>query len=263
MVRKIPTSYGTQLAGFRKKSSTEVTKNGSYGLSGKMSKPNRMFDIYIMGKRYQVPDGLTIMTAMEYCGYRLIRGCGCRAGSCGACATVYNFKHDPTLRYGLACQTAAEQDMFVMQIPFFPTAKPIYNIDMLQPTVGQILEIYPELATCFGCNNCTKSCPQGLEVMDFVSGALRGDLFSVVEKSFHCVMCGMCAARCAQGLSPHNIALLCRRLYGCRLVPKSKHLEDRIKEIDEGKFDTEYEEMRRMSMEELRSVYEERWIEPK
>ena len=27
------------------------------------------------------------------------------------------------------------------------------------------MEIYPELATCFGCNNCTRSCPQGLEVM--------------------------------------------------------------------------------------------------
>ncbi|MFC1864204.1 4Fe-4S dicluster domain-containing protein [Chloroflexota bacterium] len=222
-----------------------------------------MIDIYIMGKHYRVPEGLTIMTALEYCGYRLIRGCGCRAGSCGACATVYNFKHDPSLRYGLACQTAAEQDMCVAQIPFFPTAKPIYNIEDIQPTGEQILEIYPELATCFGCNNCTRSCPQGLEVMDFVSAALRGDFSSVAEKSFDCVMCSMCATRCARGLSPHNIALLCRRLYGRHLIPESKHLEDRIKEIEAGKFDAEYEKMRKMSVEELRRVYEERWIEPK
>ncbi len=222
-----------------------------------------MVDIYIMGKHYRVPEGLTIMTALEYCGYRLIRGCGCRAGSCGACATVYNFKHDPTLRYGLACQTAAEQDMSVVQILFFPTAKPVYEIDRLKPTGEQVLEIYPELVTCFGCNNCTRSCPQGLEVMAFMSAALRGDVPSVVEGSFHCVMCGMCAARCAQGLSPHNIALLCRRLYGRHLVPRSKHLEDRIKEIEEGKFDAEYEKMSKMPLEELRRVYEERWIEPK
>ena len=228
-----------------------------------MAETARMVDTYIMGKRYRVPEGLTIMTALEYCGYRLIRGCGCRTGSCGACATVYNFKHDPTLRYGLACQTAVEQDICVMQIPFFPTAKPVYNIEKLQPTGEQILDIYPELVTCFGCNNCTRSCPQGLEVMDFMSAALRGDFSSILERSFDCVMCGMCAARCAQGLSPHNIALLCRRLHGRYRAPKSKHLEDRISEIKAGKFDAEYEEMRKMTIKELRRVYEERPIEIK
>lgn len=229
----------------------------------KIAEQAQMLDIYIMGKRYRIPEGLTIMTALEYCGYRLIRGCGCRVGSCGACATVYNFKHDPALRYGLACQTAVEQDMYVMQIPFFPTANPIYHIEQLPPTAEQIMKIYPELATCYGCNNCTRSCPQSLEVMDFVSAALRGDFSSVVDKSFDCVMCGMCAARCPQGLSPHNTALLYRRLYGRNLVPKSKHLEDRIKEIEAGKFDAEYEKMSKLPVEELRRVYEERWIEPK
>ncbi|MBI3930482.1 MAG: 4Fe-4S dicluster domain-containing protein [Chloroflexi bacterium] len=206
--------------------------------------------------------GLTIMTALEYCGYRLVRGCGCRTGACGACATVYNFKHDPELRYGLACQTAAEPDMCVVQIPFFPTAKPIYDIEQLRPTGEQILELYPELVTCFGCNNCTRSCPQGLEVMDFVSAALRGDFSSVVEKSFDCVMCGLCAARCPRGLPPHNVALLYRRLYARHLVPRSQHLEDRIKEIEEGKFEAEYKKLKDLPREELRRVYEERWIEP-
>jgi len=228
-----------------------------------MAEQNEMINIYVMGKRYRVPEGLTIMTALEYCGYRLIRGCGCRAGSCGACTTVYNFRHDPTLRYGLACQTATEQDMCIMQIPFFPTAKPVYDIEKLQPTGKQILDIYSELTTCFGCNSCTRSCPQGLEVMDFVSAALRGDFSPVVEKSFDCVMCGMCAARCPQGLSPYNVALLYRRLYGRYLIPKSQHLADRIKEIEAGKFNAEYEKMRKMPAEELRRVYEERWIEPR
>ena len=31
---------------------------------------------------------LTIMRAMEYAGYQLVRGCGCRNGFCGACATI-------------------------------------------------------------------------------------------------------------------------------------------------------------------------------
>ena len=37
-----------------------------------------MVNIFIFGKKYSVPGDLTIMTAMEYAGYQLKRGCGCR-----------------------------------------------------------------------------------------------------------------------------------------------------------------------------------------
>lgn len=222
----------------------------------------RMIDIYIMGRHYQVPEGLTIMTALEYCGYRLIRGCGCRAGFCGACATVYIFKDDPQLRYDLACQKTVEQDMYLVQIPFFPSAKALYNLEELDPDVETILSLYPNIITCFGCNTCTKTCPQELEVMWFMSDALRGDVREVANKSFDCVMCGLCAARCPQGLVPYNVALLCRRLYGRHLAPTSKHLEDRIAEIEAGKFDAELEALKKMSEDELRRRYSERDIEP-
>lgn len=222
----------------------------------------RMLDVYIMGKHYQVPEGLTILTALEYCGYRMVRGCGCRAGFCGACATVYNFTYDPQLKYDLACQKTVEQDMVLTQIPFFPAIHPIYKIEELEPTGETVLKVYPELITCFGCNNCTKTCPQDLEVMEFMSDALRGDIKSVVEKSFDCLMCGLCAARCPQGVVPYNIALLCRRLAGHHLVPKTKHLEDRTAEIEAGKFDAELEELKSMSKDEVRKKYTGRWIEP-
>jgi succinate dehydrogenase/fumarate reductase-like Fe-S protein len=221
-----------------------------------------LIDIYVMGKHYQVPDGLTIMTALEYCGYRLIRGCGCRAGFCGACATIYNLKDDPQLRYDLACQKTIEPGMYLVQIPFFPSAKALYNLEELEPTTESLLSLYPSLLTCFGCNTCTKSCPQELEVMWFVSDALRGDIPEVANKSFDCVMCGLCAARCPQGLVPYNIALLCRRLYGRYLAPTSRHLEDRIAEIEAGKFDIELEGLKKMSQDELRRCYAERDIEP-
>jgi formate hydrogenlyase subunit 6/NADH:ubiquinone oxidoreductase subunit I len=222
----------------------------------------QMLDIYILGKHYQVPEGLTILTALEYCGYRMIRGCGCRAGFCGACATVYNFTRDPQLKYDLACQKTVEQNMVLTQMPFFPAIHPIYHIKELEPTGQTILKVYPELITCFGCNNCTKTCPQDLEVMEFVSDALRGDIKSVLAKSFDCLMCGLCAARCPQGLVPYNIALLCRRLVGHYLVPESKHLDDRIAEIEASEFDAELEELKKMSKDELRKKYNERWIEP-
>ncbi len=227
-----------------------------------MAETARMVDIYIMGKHYQVPEGLTILTALEYCGYRMIRGCGCRAGFCGACATIYNFKNDPQLRYDLACQKTVEPDMYLVQVPFFPAAKALYNLEEIEATGEQVLSLYPELVTCFGCNNCTKTCPQNLEVMWFISDALRGDIREVVNKSFDCVMCGLCAARCPQGIVPYNIAILCRRLYGRYLAPTSKHLEDRIAEIEAGKFDTELEELKGMEESKLRRLYAERDIEP-
>ena len=47
-----------------------------------MSDKKEMATIYLFGKKYEVPAGLTIMTAMEYAGYELVRGCGCRNGFC-------------------------------------------------------------------------------------------------------------------------------------------------------------------------------------
>ena len=76
--------------------------------------------IYIMGKRYDVPETLTIMKAMEHAGYQYIRGCGCRGGVCGACATVYRKAGDYKIYTGLACQTVVEPEMHLTQIPFFP-----------------------------------------------------------------------------------------------------------------------------------------------
>jgi formate hydrogenlyase subunit 6/NADH:ubiquinone oxidoreductase subunit I len=221
-----------------------------------------MVDIYVMGKHYAVPEGLTIITALEYCGYRIIRGCGCRAGFCGACATIYNFKNDPVLRYDLACQKTVEQDMYLTQIPFFPAVKAQYDLQMIKAAGDQVLALYPDIVKCFGCNTCTKTCPQELEVMWYMSDALRGDMREVAVKSFDCVMCGLCAARCPQGLVPYNVAILCRRLYGRYLAPVSKHLDQRIADIESGKCDSDVEKLKKADEKELRRLYAERDIEP-
>ncbi len=227
-----------------------------------MAEQAQMIDIYVMGKHYQVPAELTILTALEYCGYRMIRGCGCRSGFCGACATVYNFKNDPQLRFDLACQKLVEPDMYLTQIPFFPAAKTLYDLEEIEATGEQIRTLYPDLVKCFGCNTCTKACPQEIEVMWYMADALRGDIREVANKSFDCVLCGLCAARCPQGLVPYNVALLSRRLYGRYLAPSSKHLEERIADINAGKFDAELENLKTMSEDELHRLYTEREIEP-
>ena len=61
-----------------------------------------MVNVYFYGKQYSVPAELTIMTAMEYAGYKLVRGCGCRHGFCGACATIYRIKGNNELKTCLA-----------------------------------------------------------------------------------------------------------------------------------------------------------------
>lgn len=61
----------------------------------------KMIPVFVMGKRYMVPETLTIMKAMEYAGFKFIRGCGCRGGICGACATVYRKAGDYKLHSGL------------------------------------------------------------------------------------------------------------------------------------------------------------------
>jgi len=220
-----------------------------------------LVDIYIMGKRYEVPEGLTILTAMEYCGYRMVRGCGCRAGFCGACATIYRTKEDPQLKFDLACQKVVEPDMYLTQVPFFPARKALYDLEESEASGDQLLRLYPDLVKCFGCNTCTKACPQDLEVMWYMSDALRGDIRETANKSFDCVMCGLCAARCPQGLVPYDVAIVCRRLYGRYLAKRSKHLDDRIEEINSGKFDEELDRIKKLGKEELQRRYENRDIE--
>ena len=220
-----------------------------------------MIDIYILGKRYQVPSTLTIQDALEYAGYQLIRGVGCRSGFCGACGTVYRVQGDPKLKFALACQTVVEPNMYLAQIPFFPAEKAIYDIAELEPTGEQVLKLYPDIITCLGCNTCTKSCPQDIEVMAYIADALRGNVSGAAEKSFDCLMCGLCAARCPAGLPQYNIALLCRRLYGRYLTTKSDHLAQRVAEIEDGKYDTEIANLMGMSGDELRHLYNERDIE--
>ena len=217
--------------------------------------------IYIMGKRYQVPANLTIMKAMEYAGYRFVRGCGCRGGFCGACGTVYRTKGDYKLKNGLACQTVVEDGMYLTQIPFYPANKAIYDLEELEPTAEQVMKLYPELFRCVSCNSCTKICPQEIQVMDYIAAAERGDIAKAADMSFDCIMCGLCASRCTGELVQYNVGILCRRLYGRYIAPKAKHLQERIGELKAGKFDQELEGLMKSDKKKLKKLYEERDIE--
>jgi len=219
--------------------------------------------IYIMGKEYRVPAGLTIMKAMEYAGYKFIRGAGCRAGFCGACGTVYRKEDEYKLRFTVACQKLVEDGMFLVQLPFAPAPRVSYDLEKISPTRTEnvLLRFYPEIARCVACNTCTKACPQEIPVMDYIQAALRGDIKRVAELSFDCIQCGLCSIRCPADIKHYHVAQLARRLYGRYLAPRAEHLSQRVAEIEEGKFEEELDRLVRMGKEELSKLYEAREIE--
>ncbi len=218
--------------------------------------------IFVMGKRYEVPASLTIQKALEYAGYQLVRGCGCRGGICGACGTVYRFPDSYRIEVGLACQTVVQPDMYIAQLPFFPGNKALYDIETLPAAGGTIAALYPEVFKCVGCGTCTRSCPMDIDVMGYVSKAIQGDVKAVAESSFDCVMCGLCAARCPAEEVQYNIGILARRLYARHLAPKAEHLAKAVKAVEAKTFDKALEELKKKDLAELQKLYKALEIEP-
>ena len=220
-----------------------------------------LVNIYLYGKKYEVPSSATILVAMEYAGYQLVRGCGCRAGFCGACATIYRIKGDRELKVGLACGTQVVDNMYIATLPYFPLVKQVYDIEAVKPTEQIMMQLYPEIYSCVGCNACTKGCPQKLSVMQYIAYAQRGEYEKCAKESFDCIMCGICSSRCPAGISHPQTAILARRLYGKYIAPPADHLESRMKELESGELEALVEQVMNLSDEEVRAMYDAREIE--
>ena len=220
-----------------------------------------MATIYIMGKAYKVPNTLTIMKAIEYVGYRFIRSCGCRGGFCGACTTFYRVKNDYKLQVDLACQKRVEDGMYIVQLPFIPAQKPKWDLDKMKSTTDEVIRVFPEITRCLSCNVCTQACPQDIEVMRTIQALRRGDLEDAVNLTFDCISCGACSIRCPAEITHYQVFQLARRLFGKYETIPAKHLMERVKEIEEGKFDDEVSKLMDMNLEEIKELYKKREIE--
>lgn len=218
--------------------------------------------IFIMGKRYKVPAALTIMKAMEYAGYQYIRGCGCRGGVCGACATVYRKAGDYKIRSGLACQTVVAPDMYITQLPFYPANRATYDFESAAPAPETVFKLYPELFRCVACNACTKVCPMDVQVMDYIAALKRGDIAKAADISFDCIQCGLCASRCMGELAQYHIAQLARRLKGAKITPRAQHLQKMVSAIAAGAFDADIGELKTLDKQKLQALYTGRQQEP-
>jgi ferredoxin len=95
-------------------------------------------------------------------------------------------------------------------------------------------------------------------VMDYVQAALRGDVSEAAKLSFDCIGCGLCAVRCPAEIVPYNIAQLARRLYSRYVDGPAEHVMEKVKEVEEGKFDAEIAELQSLDREALKERYETR-----
>ncbi|MFC2171626.1 4Fe-4S dicluster domain-containing protein [Acidobacteriota bacterium] len=222
----------------------------------------KLIPVYIMGKRYDVPESLTIMKAMEYAGFKYIRGAGCRGGICGACGTVYRIPGDYHIRVGLACQTVVEPDMYLTQIPFFPANRASYNLLEIGADPEEVFKRYPELFRCVACNACTKVCPMDVPVMDYIAAIKRGDFEGASELSFDCIQCGLCATRCMGEMAQYHIAQMVRRIRGRYIAPKAEHLRTMVDQIKNGRYTDNLKKLKTMATDDLKKIYSDREQEP-
>lgn len=241
--------------------------NGSNGSAN----GERLIPVQIMGRYCEVPEDITIMKAVEYSGHQYVRGCGCRGGICGACGAFYRLPGDYQLQSGLACQTVVQAGMMIMQLPYVPVNRPTYDVGAFEgngshPAHGALHEsvrrLFPEVYRCVGCATCSRTCPMGIDVMDYVALIGRGDLAKATEVSFSCVMCGLCAIRCPAQISQHTAAMYVRRLSGRYLTPQARHLAQRVAEVREGRFDERLRALKAMTKEDLKTLYAGREREP-
>jgi heterodisulfide reductase subunit C len=222
----------------------------------------KLIPVYVMGKKYMLPETLTVQKAIEYAGYQYIRACGCRGGICGACPTVWRVVGDYQLHFGLACQTVIEENMVLAQLPFFPANRAAYKLEELEAAAETITTLYPEILKCVGCNTCTRACPMEIDVMGYINSAMRGDIERAARQSFDCIQCGMCSARCPAQIAHYHVAQLCRRLYGKSVAPAADHLKARVAEIEAGKYAAVMDEVAKLATDELRKRYVAREAEP-
>lgn len=218
--------------------------------------------VFVMGKQYDVPETLTIMKAMEFAGFKFLRGAGCRGGICGACPTVYRIAGDYKLHYGLACQTVVQENMYLAQIPFFPANRAPYKLEDMTEQPELIHALYPELFRCVACNQCTKACPMDVDVMGYVAALKRGDIEAAAKISYDCIQCGLCASRCMGEIPQYQAAQLARRVYARYVQPQAEHLQKRVDEIESGKYDTMLDDMATMDKDQLQELYVARERQP-
>jgi len=132
--------------------------------------------------------------------------------------------------------------MILAQSPFFPPnrADHIGILDSKMPPDEHIATLYPEIFRCVGCGTCTRTCPMGIDVMNYIALFKRGDVLGGAKESFDCIMCGLCV----------------------QLIPRSEVTKKRAEQVRAGRYETMLAELGQMDREKLKEIYTSREREP-
>jgi succinate dehydrogenase/fumarate reductase-like Fe-S protein len=213
-----------------------------------------LVNVEIMGKKYAVPAGITLVQAMWHVGLEITRGIGCLGGVCGACSTLYRMPGSYELKTGLACQLLVEEGISFSMMTSFPVRKPVYHFEEITDPKQALFKHFPEAAFCRNCNACTEACPQGIDVRTGIWKAAFGDFKGASDHFLPCVMCNLCVPVCIAEISSNQVGLYSRRVQGIFFEQKPDALLTRIDEIEKGKFDSEWKRLLSLSRAESATV---------
>ncbi len=90
--------------------------------------------------------------------------------------------------------------------------------------------------------------------MDGVLNAIRGELKPASDHFYNCVMCGLCAMVCDVRITPHWVGLFSRRVVGRSGEDIDLGVNQRIQEIEEGRFQEEWKKVQALDEKELQQV---------
>ncbi len=214
----------------------------------------QLVNVEIMGKRYQVPQGITLIQAMWHIGQNVTRGIGCLGGVCGACAAFYRTSGSYELKTGLACQLLVEEGLSFSLMQSFPTRKPIYEFEAISDPKQELFKYFPEAALCRNCNACSEACPQEIDVRSGIWKAAFGDFAGASEHFLPCVMCNLCVPVCIAEISSNQVGLYARRMQGIFFEKTPPELTARIEEIQSGQFNSEWERVLSLSRESMATL---------
>jgi Fe-S-cluster-containing hydrogenase component 2 len=69
-----------------------------------------------------------------------------------------------------------------------------------------------------------------------------------------CVMCGLCAPVCIADISPYLVALYASRAQGVFFTEKPERLHHRVKEIEDGRYKSEWDRILKMDEQQLKEA---------
>jgi hypothetical protein len=69
-----------------------------------------------------------------------------------------------------------------------------------------------------------------------------------------CVMCGLCNPVCIADIAPNLVGLYASRAQGAHFTEKPERLYHRIKEIEDGRYEAEWDRVLKMNEQELKEA---------